>query len=105
MIITDENEMISFPNIDLYFIIIPPPEVGCKQGVVACHSQKVLRQLVYRGEVLGVNVAVRRSNAGHIGSGQDHGDDVVGQDVEVLLCHVVLQRRTYGKSCFDKYST
>ena len=45
-------------------------------------------------EVLGVDVAVRRSNGGHVGSIQHHRDDGVGQDVEVLLSHVVLEHHT-----------
>ena len=66
-------------------------------------TMQVLSQTLRSVEVLGVDVTVRGSDVGHVGSVQHHRDDVVGQDVEELLCHVVLGGKiTYNN--LDKFN-
>lgn len=75
---------------DLFLVVVSPPEVRGKQGVIAGHRLQVLGKLLGRAEVLGVDVAVRRSEIGHVSTIQHDGDDIEGKDVEILLCDIVL---------------
>ena len=74
-------------------VVISPPEVGGEQLVVLVHHVEVVGQLLRGVEVPHVDVGVGWSHLAHVGPVQHHGDHVVGQKVEELLCDVVLRQR------------
>ena len=82
--------LISWSSPHLDSVVLPPPEVGGEQLVVPVHHVEVVGQILRGVEVPHVDVGVGRSQAGHVGAVQDHGDQVVGEEVVELLSDVVL---------------
>ena len=73
------------------FVVVSPPEVRCKERVVATDYAEVLCQVLHRAVVPHADVGVGRGDGGHVCSVVHNRDHVVAvfEDIEELLSDVV----------------
>ena len=81
----------------LHLVVLLPPEEFVVERVIGRQVAQVLGQLA-RSELHGVDERMGRSQGAVVGATVDHGDHVLGQNVEelfrdVIVAHGILERQ------------
>ena len=73
------------------FVVVSPPEVRCKERVVAADYAEVLGQVLHRAVVPHADVGVGRGDGGHVRPVVHNRDHIVAvfEDIEELLRDIV----------------